>query len=170
MRKHRESTPPISSGVTARLLMFDHDIRGRRDDRPPTTLVHKGLLHVGRALGHAEVVLDKGGPQMTADDAQSTSAKVQPEQRVGAAMRNARESAGISLRDMAKRLGYHSHTTLSSHERGSVLPTDESVTGYERELGLKPGTLLRVLEGARIERHGDAWAKRRSKDHPCGKR
>lgn len=84
-----------------------------------------------------------------------------PEQRVGNAMREAREAAGISLRTMARNLGYHSHTTLSSYERGSVMPTDEAVTGYERLLGLSPGALTEVLESARIERHGDAWAKRR---------
>src|SRR5215472_8793435 len=129
MRMHRESTPPISSGVTARLLMFGHGIRGRRDDQPPTTLVHKGLLHAGRTLrprpdGSGR---QREGTRMTSDDAQPVSANVQPEQRVGAAMRRARELAGISLRDMAKRLGYNSHTTLSSHERGAVMPTDESV-------------------------------------------
>ena len=84
-----------------------------------------------------------------------------PEQRVGQAMREAREAAGISLRRLAKQLGYHSHTTLSSYERGAVMPTDEAVTGYERVLGLGPGSLITVLEEARIERHGDAWAKRR---------
>jgi hypothetical protein len=41
------------------------------------------------------------------------------------------------------------------------MSTDEAVTGYERVLGLPPGTLTGVLEQARIERHGDAWAKRR---------
>jgi hypothetical protein len=62
---------------------------------------------------------------------------------------------------MAKRLGYHSHTTLSSYERGAVMPTDEAVSGYERVLNLAPGTIATVLEQARIDRHGDAWAKRR---------
>lgn len=76
-------------------------------------------------------------------------------------MREAREAAGMSLRNMAKQLGYHSHTTLSSYERGAVMPTDEVVSGYERVLDLTPGSLGSVLEGARIERHGDAWAKRR---------
>jgi transcriptional regulator with XRE-family HTH domain len=83
-----------------------------------------------------------------------------PEQRVGAAMREARESAGISLRGMAKRLGYHSHTMFSSYERGAAMPTDDAVTGYERVLGLSPGTLTSVLEEARTQRHGDPFAKR----------
>jgi hypothetical protein len=62
---------------------------------------------------------------------------------------------------MAERLNYRSHTTLSSHERGAVMPTEEAVKGYEQVLGLEPGVLAEVLENARIERHGDAWAKRR---------
>jgi transcriptional regulator with XRE-family HTH domain len=98
---------------------------------------------------------------MTAEDDPSDAAPLLPEQRIGAAMRLARELQGISLRQMAKRLGYHSHTTLSSYERGAVMPTDEAVQGYERVLGLEPAALVSVLESARIERHGDAWAKRR---------
>src|SRR5262249_18326338 len=91
----------------------------------------------------------------------SRSAKPLPEERIGAEMRRARESKGISLRQMAKRLGYHSHTTLSTYERGAVMPTEEAVQNYERGLGLGPDTLLSILESARIERHGDAWPKRR---------
>lgn len=94
-------------------------------------------------------------------DSPEPTPELLPEQRVGTAMREARESIVISLRSMAKQLGYNSHTTLSSYERGAVMPTDETVTGYERILGLSPGTLADVLERARIERHGDAWAKRR---------
>lgn len=73
---------------------------------------------------------------MTAENGASYPAKILPEQRVGAAMRQARELAGISLRQIAKDLGYHSHTTLSSYERGAVMPTDEAVRGYEQLLGL----------------------------------
>jgi transcriptional regulator with XRE-family HTH domain len=100
------------------------------------------------------------GGEMSTDEVSSDEPASLPEQRVGRAMRNARQLAGISLRQMAKRLGYHSHTTLSSYERGAVMPTDEAVTGYERVLALAPGTLAEVLEAARIERHGDVWAKR----------
>lgn len=42
------------------------------------------------------------------------------------------------------------------------MPTDKMVEGYERVLGLEPGTLIRVLEEARVESHGDPFAKRRS--------
>jgi transcriptional regulator with XRE-family HTH domain len=98
---------------------------------------------------------------MSADEPQADGSTLLPEQRVGKAMREAREAAGISLRSMAKQLGYHSHTTLSSYERGAVMPTDEVVAGYKRILGLSAEILVEILEAARIERHGDAWAKRR---------
>jgi transcriptional regulator with XRE-family HTH domain len=100
---------------------------------------------------------------MGADEPETDELPLLPEQRVGVAMRGAREAAGISLRKLAKRLGYHSHTTLSSYERGAVMPTDEVVAGYEQVLGLSSGTLAEALEAARIERHGDAGAKRRTR-------
>lgn len=98
---------------------------------------------------------------MGVDEPEPDEPTLLPEQRVGNAMREVRERTGLSLRSLAKQLGYHSHTTLSSYERGAVMPTDEVVAGYERILGLSPGALVEVLEQARIERHGDAWAKRR---------
>src|SRR5436309_783774 len=94
-------------------------------------------------------------------DAQPDEPTLLPEQRVGAAMREARESRGVSLRRLAEQLGYQSHTTLSGYERGAVMPTETVVEGYERILGLASGSLTKVLEEARIERHGDAWTKRR---------
>jgi transcriptional regulator with XRE-family HTH domain len=70
----------------------------------------------------------------------------------------------MSLRELARQLGYNSHTTLSGYERGSLMPPDQVVEGYERVLSLRPGTLMQILEAARIERHGDAWPKRRSRE------
>jgi len=84
-----------------------------------------------------------------------------PEQRVGAALRNARLTAGWTLRSMAQRLNYGSHSTLSEYEKGARMPSEAVVEGYERLLQLKPGTLMAILEAANIERHGDAWTKRR---------
>lgn len=98
---------------------------------------------------------------MTSEDEGSDAAAVLPEHRVGRAMREARELGGISLRQLAKRLGYNSHTALSSYERGAVMPTEKVIEGYEQALGLQSGELASVLEAARVERHGDAWAKRR---------
>src|SRR6266566_424591 len=98
---------------------------------------------------------------MNPDDQAPSREKILPEQRVGMAMRRAREVSSVSLRQMASRLGYNSHTTLSSYERGAVMPTDEVVQGYEKVLSLEPGALVSLLEEARVERHGDTWAKRR---------
>jgi len=84
-----------------------------------------------------------------------------PEQRVGAALRTARQEAGLSLREMARRLNYGSHSTLSEYENGARMPSEIVVEEYERLLQLAAGTLTRMLEAANIERHGDAWARRR---------
>jgi transcriptional regulator with XRE-family HTH domain len=86
---------------------------------------------------------------------------VLPEQRVGAALRNARKASGLSLREMARRLNYGSHSTLSEYENGVRMPSEAVVEGYERLLSLKVGTLANALEAANVERHGDAWARRR---------
>jgi transcriptional regulator with XRE-family HTH domain len=94
------------------------------------------------------------------DDVATSQPDQLPERRVGAALRQARERTGLSLREMAKRLNYSSHSMLSSYETGAVMPSDQVVEGYERELGLS-GELVAVLEDARIERHGDAWPRRR---------
>lgn len=98
---------------------------------------------------------------MTSDDEVSDRTGTLPEQRAGAAMRQARESGDLSLRQMAKLLGYHSHTSLSAYELGAKMPTEKAIAGYEQVLGLRPGALMGVLEDARVERHGDAWSKRR---------
>jgi hypothetical protein len=41
------------------------------------------------------------------------------------------------------------------------MPSEVVVEGYERLLCLKAGTLTTTLEAANLERHGDAWARRR---------
>ena len=98
---------------------------------------------------------------MSTEDTEPDEPALLPEQRVGAAMREARESHGVSLRRLANQLGYQSHTTLSGYERGAVMPTETVVEGYERLLGLTSGSLMTVLEEACTQRHGDAWTKRR---------
>ncbi len=97
---------------------------------------------------------------MASEDPFAEVADESPERRVGAAMRRARASAGISLRQMAKRLHYGSHSTLSMYERGDAMPSEEAVLGYERVLGLDSGSLLHLLREANTERHGDEWPKR----------
>ncbi len=77
-------------------------------------------------------------------------------------MRAARQAARTSLREMARRLNYGSHSSLSEYELGARMAPETVIEGYERHLGLAPGTLMKVLEAANIERHGDAWSRRRS--------
>jgi transcriptional regulator with XRE-family HTH domain len=84
-----------------------------------------------------------------------------PEQEVGAALNRARRAAGFSLREMARRLNYGSHSSLSEYEAGARMPTESVVEAYEIFLQLPPGTLTSILESANIARHGDAWSKRR---------
>jgi hypothetical protein len=62
---------------------------------------------------------------------------------------------------MARRLNYGSHSTLSEYENGARMPSEIVVEGYERLLRLESGTLAEILEKANIDRHGDAWARRR---------
>lgn len=61
-------------------------------------------------------------------------------------MRIAREAKGISLRAMASRLGYRAHSVLVEFENGHRMATEDAVRGYERILGLAPGTLLEKRE------------------------
>jgi transcriptional regulator with XRE-family HTH domain len=98
---------------------------------------------------------------MSAQDSESDSPKLLPEQRMGAALRAARESGGLTLRQMAKRLRYGSHSSLSEYENGVRMPSESVVEGYERVLGLEAGKLHSIFESANIERHGDAWSKRK---------
>jgi hypothetical protein len=85
-----------------------------------------------------------------------------PEQTVGAALRTARLAAGLSLREMARRLNYYSHSVLSEYENGAKMPSETVVEGYEQVLALTPGTLTTILATANIAQHGDAWPKRRT--------
>jgi transcriptional regulator with XRE-family HTH domain len=101
------------------------------------------------------------GDEMDAKRPAQGDAPLLPEHRVGAALRSARLAAGVTLREMARRLNYGSHSTLSEYEMGARMPSETVVEGYERCLQLRPGELMTLLEEANIERHGDAWAKRR---------
>ena len=56
-----------------------------------------------------------------------------PEARLGLALRLARQSRGISLRALARRL-QRSHSTLVEYERGHRLPPQDVVEAYETEL------------------------------------
>jgi len=100
---------------------------------------------------------------MAPDDRNLSPADPLPEQRVGAAMRHERKHRRVGLREMARQIHY-SHSRLSDYERGNAMPSEKAVERYEQVLVLKPGTLMKVLEKARIERYGDAddaWARQR---------
>ena len=85
------------------------------------------------------------------------SSSPSPEQSVGEALRAARLAAGLTLREMARRLNYHSHSVLSEYENGAKMPSETVVEGYEQVLALEPGSLLKILETANIAQLGDAW-------------
>src|SRR5450755_1426237 len=121
------------------------DTLGHPQDRPPTRFV-QALTTSPRTRSAILEVHGVKGAWMNGEDEVSDAAQVLPEQRVGAAMREARELSGTSLRQMAKRLGYQSHTALSSYERGAVMPTEKVIEGYEQVLGLQSGELTTVLE------------------------
>ena len=88
-------------------------------------------------------------------------------------MREAAEASEISLAKLASQLGYQYHPTLSSCERGTVMPADGVVAGYERILGLnpelrpwptcsnKPGSSDTAMHGSRGEFkfHLSSWPK-----------
>jgi transcriptional regulator with XRE-family HTH domain len=81
---------------------------------------------------------------------QPTDRPVSPseDRTIGAAMRAARESQRVGLREMAKRLGYSAHSNLSDYESGKRLPPERLAADYERVLGLQPESLTKMLETA----------------------
>jgi len=84
-----------------------------------------------------------------------------PEARLGLALRRARESGGLSLRALARRL-QRSHSTLVEYEWGHRLPPLDVVEAYETELGVASGTLAAVHERARIQVYGEDRSHRRT--------
>jgi transcriptional regulator with XRE-family HTH domain len=94
------------------------------------------------------------------------SSSPSPEQSVGEALRAARLAGDLTLREMARRLNYHSHSVLSEYENGAKMPSETVVQGYEQVLALQAGSLLKILETANIAQHGDAWPKRRAHVRP----
>ena len=84
-----------------------------------------------------------------------------PEERLGAALRRAREERGVSLRALAKRL-YRSHSNLVEYERGHRLAPLEVVEAYEAELGLASQMLTSLHERAQLEIYGEDRSRRRT--------
>ena len=71
---------------------------------------------------------------------------------LGAAMRFHRVASGVSLRTMARRLGFSGHSHLADYERGRRLPCKEIVAAYEQTLDLPAGQLGQVHDRALAER------------------
>ncbi|MCS7002128.1 MAG: helix-turn-helix domain-containing protein [Dehalococcoidia bacterium] len=68
-----------------------------------------------------------------------------PASAMGASLRRARQAKGISLSEMAQRLGY-SKSHLSVVETGGVWPSRELLDGYEIALGLRASSLSQMAE------------------------
>ena len=68
---------------------------------------------------------------------------LRPAARLGAAMKAARETKGLSRRQFAERLGW-SHSNLADYENAHRVATVEVVQAYETALGLVPGSLLGI--------------------------
>ena len=62
---------------------------------------------------------------------------------IGARMRNARQTKGIILTKMARKVSY-SKGYLSAVENGSDRPSQELLQRYEEVLELEPGQLNRI--------------------------
>src|SRR5437868_12061430 len=84
-----------------------------------------------------------------------------PEARLGLALRRARESSGVSLRALARRLS-RSHSNLVEYERGHRLAPLDVVEAYEAELGIAPGTLAALHAQTRLATYGEDRSHRRT--------
>src|SRR5581483_8474173 len=115
----RISKPPIPALKSAnRARRLSPHLCGHRQDRPgPFEDCHFLFgLRFGRhgILSTGVTRRDQGVNPGGTDDQDSASSI--PEQRIGAALRLARETAGIGLREMARRLNYGSNSALSEYE------------------------------------------------------
>jgi transcriptional regulator with XRE-family HTH domain len=61
---------------------------------------------------------------------------------VGRRLRAARELAGLSLRDLASRVGLRDHTVLIKYERGATSPTSARLRSLAQALGCSAAALL----------------------------
>src|SRR5215467_9682369 len=92
---------------------------------------------------------------------ESDHCEPRPEARLGAALRQAREAQGISLRALARKL-YRSHSTLVEYERGHRLAPLEVVEAYESELGAPSGTLAALHDLACLQLYGEDRSHRKT--------
>lgn len=62
--------------------------------------------------------------------------------RVGRRLREAREEAGLSLRELAQRVGLRDHTVLIKYERGETSPSSARLRSLAQALACSAAALL----------------------------
>jgi transcriptional regulator with XRE-family HTH domain len=78
-----------------------------------------------------------------------------PAQReLGLVLLRLRLEQGLSLRALARRMGYSAHSAFVDVEKGLRLPSEALVSAYEKCFGLPDGSLLRLRRRALVERAG----------------
>lgn len=68
--------------------------------------------------------------------------------RLGQRLRTAREEAGLSLRELAQRVGLRDHTVLIKYERGATAPSSVRLLSLARALGCSAAALLADRDAA----------------------
>ncbi|WNI18474.1 helix-turn-helix domain-containing protein [Actinacidiphila sp. ITFR-21] len=84
------------------------------------------------------------------------------QRRLGLTLYRLRLEHELSLRALARLLGYSAHSVFVDVERGQRLPSEALVGAYERAFGLPPGSLLNLRRQAlteRVERLTDARSR-----------
>lgn len=69
-------------------------------------------------------------------------------QLVGRRLRAAREEAGLSLRELAQRVGLRDHTVLIKYEQGRTAPSCVRLMSLAHALGIAPAALLATQDAA----------------------
>jgi transcriptional regulator with XRE-family HTH domain len=68
--------------------------------------------------------------------------EVEIAQRLGQRLRAAREDAGLSLRELAQRVGLRDHTVLIKYERGETPPSSARLVALARAIDCSAAALL----------------------------
>ncbi|WUH90495.1 helix-turn-helix domain-containing protein [Streptomyces sp. NBC_00433] len=79
-------------------------------------------------------------------------AALSAQRRLGLTLYRLRLERELSLRALARLLGYSAHSVFVDVERGQRLPSEALVGAYERAFGLPPGSLLNLRRQALAER------------------
>jgi transcriptional regulator with XRE-family HTH domain len=68
--------------------------------------------------------------------------------RIGARLREAREAAGLSLREVAQAIGLRDHAVIIKYEQGRTIPSSARLVSLATAIGVSPAALLAVQETA----------------------